>query len=495
MIGRIDFDAINLFDTTRAEENTSLFRLANRAHISTREHTVEKQLLFKSGDVYDSRLLEESERILRTTRYLLDAHIRPVAYHDGIVDIEVTTQDVWTFNPSVTFGRKGGVNSSGFELQELNLLGLGTQLGVGFKSNVDRDSKFIQYRDRHVGSSWWEVAGRYANNSDGRLTELAAQHPFYALDTRRAGGVVLSDDQRIDSRYDLGEITDQYATHAKLATAWWGASNGLRDGWTRRWSLGITRDEHTFDTLANTLLTPADRRLTYPWVAAEWLQDDFHTERNRDQIDRTEDYSLGWHVRTQVGYASSSLGSDRNAVVFQGSATKGMRLSDRQTVLLDAYTDGRYERGGFAGTQTGGQLRWYLRESPKHLSFMTISADVGSRLDTDQQILLGGETGLRGYPLRYQNGKGRWLFTAEQRYFSDWFPFRLVNVGAAAFFDAGGTWGGSSQGKLEDFGLGLRLGGNRSAEGNVVHVDLAYPLDGDRSVKKLQLTIETRHRF
>ena len=47
-------------------------------------------------------------------------------------------------------------------------------------------------------------------------------------------------------------------------------------------------------------LLPADRTLVYPWIGAEWVEDSFHTARNRDQIEKTEDYSLGWHARAQL---------------------------------------------------------------------------------------------------------------------------------------------------------------------------------------------------
>ena len=164
-IGEIRFDARDLFDVESADEDTSVSRVANRLHITTREGTIKDQLLFKSGDLYQPNLMEESARILRDTRYLRDAQIRPVAFHDGVVDIEVTTQDVWTFNPGISFGRKGGENSGGFELEELNFLGTGTQLGVGFKSDVDRDSKFIHYRDRQLGSSWWSLATEYPDSA------------------------------------------------------------------------------------------------------------------------------------------------------------------------------------------------------------------------------------------------------------------------------------------------------------------------------------------
>jgi len=86
--------------------------------------------------------------------------------------------------------------------------------------------------------------------------------------------------------------------------------------------------------------------------------------------------------------------------------------------------------------------------------------------------LIGGDNGLRGYPLRSQSGKGRWLFTAGQRFFSHWRPFRLFNVGGAIFADFDETWGktdapGVQLGLLRDIGFGLRLGNSRSGLGSV----------------------------
>jgi hypothetical protein len=503
-IGEIRFDARDLFDTEASDEDTQVSRLANRLHVTTRQGTIEDQLLFKSGDLYQPHLLEESARILRDTRYLRDAQVRPVAYHDGVVDIEVTTQDVWTFNPGVSFGRKGGANTGGFELEELNFLGTGTLLGVGFVSGVDRDSKFIKYRDRQLGSSWWDLSTVYSDNSDGRLGEFSLEHPFYALGTRWAGGVSLLDDQRTDSRYDLGEIVDQFATHEKFSTIYWGSSGGLVDGWARRLSVGLTYEDHAFeavpDALAAPTLLPSDRTLVYPWIGAEWVQDSFRTARNRNQIEKTEDYSLGWHARAQLGYASSSFGSDRNAVMLVGNLSKGLELSERQSLSIAADASGRIEQGGIAGGLLTADARYYFRQSPRRMLFLNLSATEGANLDADQQILLGGDNGLRGYPLRYQSGEGRWLFTAEQRLFSNWYPFQMFNVGGAAFYDMGSTWGQDplgtpSQGLLKDVGLGLRFGNSRSALGNVLHFDVAYPLDGDASARHVQFLIETKKSF
>jgi outer membrane protein assembly factor BamA len=503
-IGEIRFDARDLFDTEASDEDTSLARVGNKLHITTRQSTIEDQLLFKGGDLYRPGLIEESARILRDTRYLRDAVIRPVAFHDGVVDLEVTTQDVWTFNPGISFGRKGGANSTGFELEELNFLGTGTQLGIGFKSDVDRDSKLIHYRDRQLGSSWWDLDVGYADNSDGRKAEFSFDHPFYSLDTRWAAGVSFLDDERTDSRYDLGEIVDQFDTHEKFSTIYWGRSGGLRDGWSRRMSFGLTHEDHAFSAVPGaiepTALLPSDRTLVYPWIGGEWVEDAFYTARNRNQIEKTEDYSLGWRARAQLGYATESLGSDRNAFMFAATVTKGLELSERQSLSFGADTRGRLEQGEVAGGLLTADARYYFRQSPRRLLFLNLSATASSNLDTDQQVLLGGDNGLRGYPLRYQSGEGRWLFTAEQRLFTNWYPFQLFNVGGAVFYDMGASWGRDplgtpSQGLLRDIGFGLRLGTARSALGNVLHIDVAYPLDGDSSVRKIQFLVETKKSF
>lgn len=502
-VGEVRIIARDVFDTSRPDENTSLFRLANRLHVETRESTLRSQLLFEPGQPYDPRLIEETARLLRAQRYLNDAWIRPVAWRDGRVDLEVEVQDVWTFNPGVSFGRKGGQNTSGFELEELNLFGTGTQLSLGHRSGVDRDSNLIVYRDRQLGRSWWSIDAAFADNSDGQSAQLTLDHPFYSLDTRWAGGVSAGDDERIDSRYDLGEVVDQYRVQQRLASAYVGWSGGLRDGWVTRWKFGFTRDEREFSAFTTPLATralPSDRLLAYPWVAVEWLEDDYRTERNRDQIARTEDVALGLRARLQLGLASDAFGADRSATILSGNVSRGWRLTPRQTLQLEASTSGRIEDGAVAGGLLGFDARWYFRQSPQRVLYLGLSALQGRNLDLDQQIQLGGDSGLRGYPLRYQSGTSRWLFTAEQRLFSNWYPFRLFNVGGAVFYDMGevrGTdpLGAPSQGLLRDIGFGLRLGNGRSGLGNVIHADVAFPLDGNSSIRNVQFLIETRRSF
>lgn len=492
-IGVIRLDSRDLFDEEGADEDTALSRLGNRLHMQTRIATIADQLLFRSGDLYRANLLEESARILRGAVYLRDAQVRPVAFHDGTVDVEVVTRDVWSFNPGISIGRSGGRNTSGFELEELNFLGTGARVGLGIESGIDRDSKYLRFSDRQLGSTWWSLSTLYSDNSDGRLAQVELEKPFYALGSRGAGGVSLLDDERIDSLYSNGEVADRFVTHEKAATVYFGRSSGLVDGWARRFTGGLTFDEHVYGTAES-------RRLVYPWLGAEWVEDAFETARNRDQIERIEDYSLGWRAHARLGFASPEFGSDREAIVLSGGLAKGVSISERQSARFGIEANGRLEHGAVAGGLLQVDARYYFRQSLRRLFYLGVSAAAAVNPDREQQILLGGDNGLRGYPLRYRSGAGRWLVTAEQRLFSDWYPFQLFNVGGAVFYDVGATWGrdalgAPSRARLRDLGFGLRLGNARSSRGNVVHIDVAFPLDGGPGVRGVQYLIETRTSF
>lgn len=177
------------------------------------------------------------------------------------------------------------------------------------------------------------------------------------------------------------------------------------------------------------------------------------------------------------------------------SASTGFEPSARRCARCWLRKRAAGSRAARSRTDRDGELRYDSRQSPRRVFFMGLSAAAGSNLDADRQLLLGGDNGLRGYPLRYQAGSKTWLFTAEQRMFSNWFPFQLFNVGGAVFFDMGQALGhdplGSEpRGLLRDVGFGLRFGNNRSALGNVLHVDFAFPLDRDASIRSMQVLVE-----
>ena len=510
VIGRIVINNQNIFDLADPKDNNWLFRLADRLHPVTRVATIREQLLFRTGDRYSRHLLDESARILRANPYFYDASIQPFGYRDGKVNILVVTRDVWTLNPGFNFSRSGGKSTTGFQIEEINTAGTGTDVKLSHSNSVDRSESDIEVMNPHTFGSWFLTDLAYGSLSDGKMRRLILDRPFYALETRYAGGITLNDSTEDDTLYDRGQEIDRFADHGRFFQVYGGFSHGLENGWTRRYSAGLAYDERLFspsNQWSGTTALPVDRKFVYPWLRFDLVQDEFVKVRNHNQIGRTEDFDLGAYATAQVGWATTGLGSSREAFNFMLATGDGYALSKGDTLLVSSVFTGRLQNGSLENGVLNSAVRFYAEQSGywrfrdgDWLFFTTLAATVGKRLDLENQILLGGDNGLRGYPLRYQDGTSRALISFEERYFSNWYPFRLFRVGAAVFFDMGRTWGQPqfatpSLGLLKDAGFGLRFGNARTGLGNVIHVDLAFPFDGDRSIRRVQFLVQTEQEF
>jgi hemolysin activation/secretion protein len=186
--------------------------------------------------------------------------------------------------------------------------------------------------------------------------------------------------------------------------------------------------------------------------------------------------------------------------MLAANVLRGFDLPYEQQLFLNGIFSSRVEDGRARNLIADCSAKYYWRWHTDWLLYAALSGTVTDSLDPDKQLLLGGDNGMRGYPLRYESGTSRGILTVEQRVFTDWYPFRLVRVGAAAFVDVGRTWGSgvvgnSDPGLLRDVGFGLRLGNTRTGLGNVVHVDLAFPLGNTVGIQKFQFLVQTFQSF
>jgi hypothetical protein len=504
VIGKIDIDIRNIFDESDARERNGLFVLANRLHIRTKRSTIQAQLLFATGDRYLARQLAETERALRLLTYIYDARVVPVRYADGKVDVKVITKDVWTLSPGISFGRSGGSNATKLNLEDTNFLGWGKALQISRGSNVDRTSDTIQWKDPNVFGSRWTSALAYSDSSDGSQRSVQVIRPFYSLDAPWSTKITALSFDRTVSRYNLGQIVDQFNDNQTSYELSGGISNGLVDGWTKRLTFGMRYDRNIFLPTPNTTLPaqqlPTDRTLSYPFVGFDILQDKYRKVGDENQIGRTEDLYFGTEVTGEVGLSNGAFGADRNAIMLSAKALRGIELTELQQLFLTGDFSSRIEDGRTRNLIADAGAKYYWRWREDWLLFAGLSGTVTDSLDPDMQLLLGGDNGLRGYPLRYESGTSRALLTVEQRFYTDWYPFRLVRVGGAIFADVGRTWGNgvignSDPGLLRDVGFGLRLGNTRSGLGNVLHIDFAFPLNNIAGIQRFQFLVQTMQSF
>ncbi len=502
-IGTIRVLTQDIFDTADPQEDKWLFRWANKLHVPTRPEVIQRALLFKTGEPVSARLMEETERLLRSNRFLYDVQLRAGEVKDGVVDIDVITRDTWSLEPGASAGRAGGANSGGIHLKEHNLLGTGTSVSFGRSKDVDRSSNEFRFSNERAFGTWTAVSFSHANNSDGRLDALSVMQPFYALDARWTAGFKASKDDRIDSVYNAGSIASQYRHQQDLGEVFVGWSAGLKGAWVSRYTVGLSAQKNVYRLEPGAVppaALPRDETLVAPFVRFNLIEDRIDRELNRNLIGRPEYFALGLASSLQLGWASTGLGSTQNAWLVSGTVSRGFEPWPDHTLMASGTAAGQLEQGQVRRKRLGAQAQYYLPQGPRWLFYASAAGDYLARVDPAEQLMLGGDSGLRGYPLRYQSGTRRALFTVEERFYTDLYVWRLFRVGGAAFLDAGRAWGGDNAnalnpGWLSNAGVGLRVVSARSAFGNVLHMDIALPLNASADIKKIQFLMKTKASF
>jgi len=502
-IGEIRIEAREIFDTEDPQEDKLLFRWANALHIETRPSVIQRSLLFKTGDPVSVRVIEETERVLRGSRYLHDVALKPVAYRDGVVDIEVTTRDSWTLDLGLSATRSGGANTTGIRISEYNLLGTGVSVSFGRSNDVDRSSNRFQFINQRAFGGWTTLSYTHAANSDGGRDAFAVVRPFYEPDARWAAGVTASKDDRIDAVYNAGEVASEYRHRQDRGEVFGGWSRGLVDGWVRRYSVGLDYRDDAFAPEPGRVAPvelPPDEKLVGPFVRFQLIEDLYRKEQNRNQMGRPEYFDFGLAATVQLGWASTALGSSLDALLYSASISRGFEPAPEQTLIASGAISGRLVDGRVRRQYLGGRAEYYVPQGRRWLFYAAASGDVLTEPGPVDELLLGGENGLRGYPLRYQSGTRRALFTVEERYFTDLYIWRLFRIGGAGFYDLGRAWGGdnvnaANPGWLGNVGAGLRIVSARAAFSTVVHLDIAVPLNATADMDKVQFLVTTKGSF
>ncbi len=246
VIGNIDIDVRNIFDESDPREDSGLFRLANRLHLRTKRSAVRAQAaLCRRRQVQCAQAGRNRNVPCGCCAYVYDAHIVPCALcrwqsrhqgdYQGRLDLE----------PRHFLRPRGGSNSSSFNIQDTNFLGWGKTVQVSHGSTVDRTSDTVAWTDPNVLGSHWTSSAAYVNSSDGTTRSLQIAEPFYALDTRWSAKITGLGFDRTVSRYNLGNIVDQFNDDQTSYELSGGLSSGLVDGWSKRLLFGNPlRPEH-----------------------------------------------------------------------------------------------------------------------------------------------------------------------------------------------------------------------------------------------------------
>ncbi len=487
-------------------EDHLLQRLANRYHWQTREAVVRQVLPFAAGDKVDALALAEAERILRRKPYYFDGQIVPALRCPKGLLLVVVVRDVWTLNPRLIFSRSGGDNDVGAGVSDTNWFGTGIAASVGYLRNDERSGVNLVFRDSNLGGSRWALDSQVFHTDDGGNYSLDVGRPFYSERTKSAVGFRLAHHRRDQPLYFLEDELWELKVRTQQASAFVGRLLHQDGKHTTRAYAGLAYEQHELSRPLGFPDPVSDRRFVYPYLGWQRLSRRFLERRNIDRVQRTEDLALGSQLYLQLGYTPGIAGDDKQWL-FNGSYRQQDWWRERWLLTLQAQADGRYNSSQSEVQELVSkvQVDAQQHQSEHWRLLLRAQARYTKNLPIDRQLLMGGRTGLRGYPNRYQVGDRAFLLTAEERYYSDRYPLQMFRLGGAAFVDVGRAWYGAEapawipsprrDGHFEtlvNVGVGLRLESTRTRRDRVLHIDFAVPLVKGPRVRSLEVTLVAR---
>ena len=509
-VRQIDITVQPIFDESNPDENNWLFRGANYLKIATRPEVIENDLLFEPGSTVNGRTLEESERILRRHKFLRDAHITVSDPCAEEVDVNVVVKDVWTLLPDISFSRGGGENSSRLGFRDSDFLGTGKSILVVRKENNERSGILFGYGDPNLFGTRNRLSLQYQDNDDGQVHHFSLAHPFFSLSDTWASGVAFNQNERVDSLYYRGDEYQHFFHNERTVHAYLGFSQGLINDRTHRFTFGVSEERSNFlPTIDTTNATPLpdDRLYQYPWVSWQTVEDKFVKTTHINQMSQTEDLNLGLSAQVQLGYAQANEIQDEDSTIVRAEVHQFLPLSQQLTFFYFLSGSTYLQADGPQQQIVQSLNRLYLNQKEQRQWALTLELTHGVNLFVDQPLTIGGDSGLRGYPIHYQTGDRRALLSLEKRFYLYYDVWSLFDVGAAIFADYGRAWNegednGANGDWLSDVGFGFRFSPTRTGSdsdggGSVLHVDFAAPLntDEDPELDRWQLLVTLRNRF
>ena len=492
-VATIDVVRQDIFNTDDPAESKALFRLANLWHINTREDVIRTLLLFEEGDAVTAARIDESERLLRRKRFLYDGRVIANRQCEGDIDVAVVTRDVWSLLLTAGVTRTGGKQEFEIGASEINLLGTGADLDFEVFENLDRDGLSLGFADTNLRNSRVGVRFRYEDTDDGQSLLARVGQPFYAYDARRAWDLRAQESTRNRRLYRRGQEIATFAVDYKLAQASVGWSKGLVDGYANRFNVGFTIEEQRLDPISG-IEGLRDRAFAYPWVSFERIEDEYAKTRNLDRVQTTEDVFLGKQFTALLGYSPRGDGF----LVGSTSWRDGWRFPNDDVLLYGLQASGYWNADTKRAENVVGSAwaRYRHRHTPRLALHLDAEATITDQLDPDQQILAGGDTGLRGYPNRFQAGSHRFRLTAEERFYTDLYLARVLRVAAAGFVDVGRAWDAKHDNDvLANVGVGLRFESTRTDRSLVYHIDLAFPMVDEPGVRGAEITLTSKRNL
>ena len=487
----------------------------NGLHVVSRDSVVRSGLTFSAGDTFTELMYRDSERQLRNPSQYSIVLVLPVqgeSTADGCVDILVVTKDVWSLTPTWFFTTAGVLTGVQVGLVETNFLGLNDQLAATFNWGLGSWTLGPRYYSPRFAGTRWQISeafdvihDRELNEYEGFAQNLVVSRPLYESHVPLAWRFDAGGSSRIARRfqgteirtYDAPEtaevetIDERWRERTVSVSAEATRSYGVEVKHNVSFGLSVTaRDAEAlpYEPVSEVALRsfedsrlPRQERVLGPGVGYEVYRNRWMTVRNVRTFGVGEEVRLGYYGSVGLRYSEPGMG----ATARFGRATSV--LGYRFRVMGDGWLSAQVEQGvrleerpaaSVSDVTTSGEVRLVSGLTGFGRLLVRFSGVRLGRNDSNAQVLLGGDTGLRGYPNGFVQSEGYVLWNVEWRTTS--IEVLRTRLGLVFFSDSGATWADTHDiSYVASLGFGVRwmipqLGTEVRA------LDVGFPLDPGR---------------
>ena len=518
-VSSILVNAHSFFDTDPSTDGGALpwfYNLANGLHADTNEDFLRDELLFGVGECYDPFLVDESERLIRQLAFIDRVEVASEPQPDGSVQVIVETWDRWTLQPEVRVRFEEGLDFTGLDITEKNLLGRGMTVRGFFRDNRERRALGGSFATTRLLGTRWDTRLEASRTRAGNSFQQGFFYPFVG-EVGRYAAVQSFVRQEDLFAYNLpagGTFTHVVQPYGRRSSEITVAGRVGRPGRLSILGVGLSREEWEYTTFQegaevvrgrdfgnaepappeiSAILAPQLRDYSTTRVNLVLAQRNL-SFRRRDRLDAlrgVQDVPVGGEVALVLGRSISFLGSNaaNEDSDFFGRVRLFGGLAPGRWVLASAVSvEGRKI---FGGAENGwrdvlGEFDiysyWRPSETSRHTLFARLSGAGGWSVTGPFQLTLGGVSGLRGHSVDDLPGGRRLIATLEDRIYFGSPSDGFMDLGMTAFVDVGSIWEGgvpfgADSGPLATAGAGLRIG-FPGGTGGVVRIDVAFPLNG-----------------
>jgi hypothetical protein len=190
----------NTIGDTMISSRNFFVRTGNKLHIKTQPITIRNILVIQRNQPFDSLLVKESERLVRSQPFVRDVsfYVRTVSEDSDSVDIFIRELDTWSIIPVVALSPSRVM----IRLTERNFLGFGHEFKNAYTWHPDSgdDAFSTKYYVPNISNTYINTTLIYGTDEFRNFTKsLAVDRPFFSPFARWAGGVAFRQEFRTDS--------------------------------------------------------------------------------------------------------------------------------------------------------------------------------------------------------------------------------------------------------------------------------------------------------